>query len=45
MMMLANDMTKLKTMGTDCDELAESMLVASVLFSVSKNHLFLSVED
>ena len=45
MMMFANDMAKLKTLGTDCDELAESALVVSVLFSVFQNRLFLRDRD
>lgn len=44
-MTITKDMAKLKNFGADCGESAESALVASVLFSVLQNRLFLKVKD
>ena len=44
-MTLTKDMAKLKIFGADFGELAECALVASVLFSVLQNRLFLKVKD
>ena len=43
--MLVNEMAKLKKVWADCESFAECTLDASVLFSVSQNHLFFKNAD